>query len=71
MMRVTRGDRVVHAMAMNEAYDRCLGVVQCGLQGCEGYMALVEGKGKPSAQVAWFLKNHECRSPLLKKTKRS
>lgn len=73
MITVTnKNGRKIRAMTMDESVDRCLGVVQCGLQGCEAYMAIVEPgtrrasgnvePGTPTEQVAWFLEWHECRA---------
>jgi hypothetical protein len=70
MLDVSKGDRRIRAMVLNEAADRCRGVVQCALDGCQSYMALVEpgtqrSSGNiedmtPNEQVAWFLEHHAC-----------
>jgi hypothetical protein len=67
-----KSGRKIRAMIMNEPSDRCRGVVQCGLPGCEAYMAIVEPgtqrdsgnveEGTPQEQVAWFLDHHACRA---------
>lgn len=72
MLTVKKDGREVRMMVMKEPADRCLGVVQCALPGCEGYMAIVEPgtqrlsgnveDDSPTKQVAWFLEHHECRS---------
>ena len=72
MLTVKKGNRKIHAMVMNSPTDRCRGVVQCALPGCEGYMAIVEPGTKrdsgniedqtPKAQIAWFLEHHACRA---------
>lgn len=71
MLSVTKGDRKIRAMMLNESVDRCRGVVQCALEGCQTYMAIVEpgtqrASGNiedmtPNEQVAWFLQHHDCR----------
>jgi hypothetical protein len=71
MLDVSKGDRRIRAMVLNEVADRCRGVVQCALDGCQSYMALVEfgtqrSSGNiedmtPNEQVAWFLEHHACR----------
>lgn len=77
MLTASRGGRKIHAMVMNEPADRCRGVVQCALDGCQAYMAIVEPGTKrdsgnieraaPKEQIAWFLEHHECRAPKKKK----
>jgi hypothetical protein len=77
MLTAKKGGREIRAMVMKEPADRCLGVVQCALPGCEGYMAIVEPGTQrvsgnvedetPTKQVAWFLEHHECRSPAKKR----
>lgn len=63
MLTAKRNGRQIRAMVMKEPVDQCFGVVQCGLRGCEAYMALVvEGKGSVGDQCDWFLDNHECRA---------
>jgi hypothetical protein len=70
MLSVTKGDRKIRAMMLNESVDRCRGVVQCALEGCQTYMAIVEpGTQRASGNIedmtpnehAWFLQHHECR----------
>lgn len=73
MLEASKNGRKIRAMIMRESADRCFGVVQCALPGCEAYMAIVEpGTQRDSgnveaasskAQVAWFLEHHECRAP--------
>lgn len=70
MLTVSKDGRRVRAMVMNKPVDRCLGVVQCGLDGCQAYMAVVERGARradgsvedatSTDQVAWFLEHHEC-----------
>lgn len=71
-MTVKKSGREIRAMVMKEPVDRCLGVVQCALSGCEAHMAIVEtgtrrGSGNieaasPKDQIGWFLEHHECRA---------
>jgi hypothetical protein len=68
-----KGGQQIRAMVMKEPVDRCLGVVQCALSGCEAYMAIVEPgtqrdsgnveDATPKEQIEWFLEHHECRAP--------
>ena len=70
MLNVSKGNRKIRAMMMNETVDRCRGVVQCALPGCQAYMAIVEPgtqrnsgnieETTPNEQIAWFLEHHEC-----------
>jgi hypothetical protein len=72
MLTVSKRGRKIRTMIMSAPADRCLGVVQCALPGCEAYMAIVEtgtlrDSGNvedttPKEQVAWFLDDHECRA---------
>jgi hypothetical protein len=64
MLTAKKDGREVRAMVMKEPADRCLGVVQCALPGCEAYMAVVvtgtrRSSGNieretPAQQIAWF-----------------
>lgn len=73
MLIANKNGRKIRAMTMDEPVDQCRGVVQCGLPGCEAYMAIVEPgtrrasgnveDGTPTEQVAWFLEWHECHAP--------
>jgi len=75
-----KSGRKIRAMVMKEPVDRCLGVVQCGLAGCEAHMAIVaQGTRRdsgnvedqtPKEQVAWFLEHHACRAPGQRKGKK-
>jgi hypothetical protein len=79
MLTASKSGRRIRAMVLNEPVDRCRGVIQCALDGCQGYMAIVEPgtqrdsgnveNATPKEQVAWFLEHHECRA-LSKKTKK-
>lgn len=64
MLTAKKNGRSIRAMMMAEPVDRCLGVVQCALPGCEGYMPLIDDvSGETAAeQVEWFLEHHECRA---------
>jgi hypothetical protein len=72
MLTASKNGRKIHAMMLNESADRCRGVVQCALDGCQAFMAIVEpGTRRNSGivedmtikdQVAWFLDHHECRA---------
>ena len=72
MLTASKGGRKIRAMILNEPADRCRGVVQCALEGCQAYMAIVEPGTRrdsgnveaetPKAQVAWFLEHHACRA---------
>ncbi len=53
----------IHAMVMKEPTDRCIGVVQCALDGCQAYMPIVADDESAKAQIEWFMKHHECRAP--------
>lgn len=76
MLTASKGGRKIRAMVMKEPVDRCLGVVQCALDGCEAHMAIVEPGTQrnsanvedqtPKEQVAWFLEHHECRARVGK-----
>jgi hypothetical protein len=80
MLIASKRGRKIRAMVMKAPVDRCLGVVQCALSGCEAYMAIVAPGTRrdsgnvevadPKDQVAWFLDHHECRAPAGKKTAR-
>lgn len=80
MLTASKNGRKIRAMIMKEPVDRCLGVVQCGLDGCEAHMAIVEQGTRrdsgnvedetPKDQVAWFLEHHECRAPGQRKSKK-
>ena len=80
MLTASKNGRKIRAMVLNAPVDRCLGVVQCALNGCQGYMAIVEPGTRrdsgnvedttPKEQVAWFLEHHECRAPAGKKLAR-
>ena len=73
MLTASKNGRKIRAMVLKAPVDRCLGVVQCALPGCEAHMAIVEQGARrdsgnvedetPTEQVAWFLEHHECRSP--------
>lgn len=73
MLTVKKSGRKIHAMVMHAPTDRCRGVVQCALEGCQAYMAIVEPGTKRDSgnvedqtakeQIAWFLEHHECRAP--------
>ena len=73
MLIANKNGRKIRAMTMDEPVDQCRGVVQCGLPGCEAYMAIVEPgtrrasgnveDGTPTEQVAWFLEWHKCHAP--------
>ncbi|HSX23109.1 MAG TPA: hypothetical protein VLE97_10070 [Gaiellaceae bacterium] len=77
MLTARKGGRKIRAMVMKDPVDRCFGVVQCALDGCEAHMAIVEQGTRrdsgnvedetPKAQVAWFLEHHECRAPGQRK----
>ena len=70
MLTWTKDGRKICAMTMNASVDRCRGVVQCALEGCQMHMALVEpGTIRASGntedmstteQIAWFLHHHDC-----------
>jgi hypothetical protein len=72
VLTATKNGRKIRAMVMKDPVDRCLGVVQCALDGCEAHMAIVERGAQrasdniedetPMEQVAWFLEHHECRA---------
>lgn len=72
MLIVNKDGRKIRAMIMDTSVDRCRGIVQCGLPGCEAHMALVEPgtprasgnleEATPSEQVTWFLEHHACTS---------
>ena len=74
MLTVKKDGRHIRAMVMKEPVDRCLGVVQCALDGCQAYMAVVEpgtrrsngdvDADSPTEQVEWFLEHHECRADV-------
>jgi hypothetical protein len=80
MLTASKNGRKIRAMMLNEPADRCRGVVQCALEGCQGYMAIVEPgtqrdsgnveNATPKAQVAWFLEHHECRAMAGKPPRR-
>jgi hypothetical protein len=70
MLIASKNGRKIRAMVMNTPVDRCLGVVQCGLAGCEAWMPLTVELGNADSakeQVAWFLDHHECRAPGQRK----
>lgn len=79
MLTAKKDGREIRAMVMNAPVDRCRGVVQCGLPGCEAYMAIVEPGTRrdsgnvedmsPKDQVTWFLEHHECRAPVERKSR--
>jgi hypothetical protein len=58
----SKNGRKIRAMVMKEPVDRCFGVVQCALDGCEAHMPLIVDADSPSQQVDWFLEHHECRA---------
>lgn len=70
MLTARKDGREIRAMVMAQPVDRCLGVVQCALPGCEAHMPLVapgdqRSSGNvetesPTEQVAWFLEYHAC-----------
>ena len=72
MLTASKNGRKIRAMVMSASADHCRGVVQCALEGCEAYMAIVEIGAQrdsgnvedmdPKEQVAWFLDRHECRA---------
>lgn len=69
MLVVSKSGRKIRAMVLNAPVDRCLGVVQCALPGCEAYLPLTVELGNSDSakeQVAWFLEHHECRAPVEK-----
>jgi hypothetical protein len=76
MLTASKNGRKIAAMVMKDPVDRCLGVVQCALDGCEAHMAIVEIGAQrisgnvedqtPKEQVAWFLEHHECRAPRVR-----
>lgn len=78
MLTASKNGRKIRAMMMEAPVDRCLGVIQCALPGCEAFMAIVaigtrRDSGNvedalPAKQVAWFLEHHECRAPGQKRT---
>lgn len=78
MLTAKKGGRHIRAMVMNAPADRCLGVVQCALDGCQAYMAVVEKgarrangdveDGTSTEQVEWFLEHHECRADVRGKS---
>ena len=80
MLTASKNGRKIRAMILNEPVDRCRGVIQCALDGCQAYMAIVEAGTRrdsgnvedmpPKEQVAWFLEHHECRALAGKKTSR-
>jgi len=80
MLTASKSGRKIRAMVMKEPVDRCLGVVQCALDGCEAHMAIVEtgtqrNSGNiedqaPKEQIAWFLEHHACRAPGQRKGKK-
>ena len=80
MLTASKNGRKIRAMMLNEPADRCRGVVQCALEGCQAYMAIVEPGTQrdsgnvedttPKEQVAWFLEHHECRALAGKPTRR-
>ena len=52
MLIANKNGRKIRAMTMDEPVDQCRGVVQCGLPGCEAYMAIVEpGTRRASGNV--------------------
>jgi hypothetical protein len=70
MLTVSKGGRKIRAMVLNEPVDRCLGVVQCALEGCQAYLPLRVDEDSAKEQVAWFLEHHECRATGKKPTRR-
>ena len=63
MLTAKRGRRKIHAVVMREPVDRCLGVVQCALPGCEAYAPIVAGPESAGDQCDRFLDEHPCRGP--------
>jgi len=61
VLTASRGRRKIRALVMREPVDKCLGVVQCALPGCEAYMPIVGGAESAGDQVDRFLDGHECR----------
>ncbi len=80
MLSASRNGRKIRAMVLNEPVDQCRGVIQCALDDCQAYMAIVEPGTRrdsgnvedmlPEEQVEWFLEHHECRALAGKKTPR-
>lgn len=62
MLTAKRNRRKIRALIMKEPVDRCLGVVQCGLPGCEAYAPIIVGKDSAGDQCDRFLDHHECRA---------
>lgn len=61
MLTVRKDGRVACAMVMTKPVDECHGVVQCGIDGCEAYIALVvDDDYDVGEQIANFLKDHDC-----------
>lgn len=64
MLTASRNGRTVNAMMLPDPVDRCLGVVQCALPGCEAYLPLIVKRydsDTAAEQIEWFLNHHECR----------
>lgn len=64
MLTARKDGREIRAMVLSEPVDRCRGVVQCALAGCEASMPIFDEDGSVSDQVAWFLEQHECHATV-------
>lgn len=62
MISARKNGRSVNAMVLNRVADRCRGVVQCALAGCQAMQALRGSHAEATAQIAEFLETHDCKS---------
>lgn len=60
MIHVKKNGREAYAMVMNESVNGVLGVVQCGIKGCQAYTAVMADLGKSGDQIHKFMMEHDC-----------
>jgi hypothetical protein len=60
MLRAQRNRRKIYAVVLKAPVDNCLGVVACGLPGCEASAPIIAGEKSAGDQCDWFLDNHTC-----------
>lgn len=60
MLTVSKDNRRVAAMVLNNAVNSVRGIVQCLVPGCEAHIVMMQEDGNPSAFIDDFMMSHDC-----------
>lgn len=60
MITVSKGNRRVAAMVLNNAVNGVRGIVQCQVPGCQAHIVMLHEDGNSAAFIDDFLMTHDC-----------